>query len=199
MPRITKAVVDTLRVEGGSPAYLWDTALLGFGVKALPSGRKKYLVKYRTGGGGRAGAQRWLTLGTHGSITCEQARGLAQQALAAVARGEDPQSEKFKQRKLPRMEDLWVRFDEDYLPQRKPSTRREYQAQWRDTLGPRFGRMNVADVSRGDVDRFHKSMKDTPYRANLPFCAARAFHQWLRSPSSSTPNHILPKIVLIGI
>jgi hypothetical protein len=120
MPKLTKKIIDALDCDGAKPVFLWDSNLAGFGVKALPSGAKKYIVKYRANGGGRAAAQRWLTLGGHGQLTCEQARDLAQQALAAVARGEDPQSEKFKRRSAPLMRDAWIRFETEYLPRRKP-------------------------------------------------------------------------------
>jgi len=166
MTKIAKRTVDMLQPEGNKPAYLWDELLSGFGVKALPSGCKKYVLKYRTNGGGRAAPQRWLTLGTHGQITPEQARGLAQQALAAVARGLDPQGAKFKLRADPTMTDLWSRFESEHLPQKKPATRVEYESQWRDLLKPKFGRSKVESISRGDVDKFHKAMRQTPYRAN---------------------------------
>ena len=51
MAKITKRSVDALVAAGPKPTYLWDDALAGFGVKALPSGPKRYVVKYRTQGG----------------------------------------------------------------------------------------------------------------------------------------------------
>lgn len=166
MAKITKRAVDALESCDEKPVFLWDDALSGFGVKALPSGAKRYIVKYRTNGGGRNAPQRWLTLGTHGQLTPDQARGLAQQALAAVARGEDPQGAKFKLRTAPIMRDVWKRFDAEYLPSKKPSTQSEYESQWIDLIEPKFGRQPVGTVSRGDVDKFHKAMRKTPYRAN---------------------------------
>ena len=166
MARISKRTVDALVAQSGSPVFLWDDQLAGFGVKMLPSGIKRYIVKYRTSGGGRAAPQRWLTLGTHGQITPDQARGLAQQTLAAVARGEDPQGAKFKLRSDPTLSDVWTRFEKEHLPQRKPATRAEYESQWRDLIDPKFGKTKVESLARGDIDKFHKAMKETPYRAN---------------------------------
>lgn len=166
MAKITKRTVDALASDGESPAYLWDEALTGFGVKALPSGTKKYIVKYRANGGGRAAPQRWLTLGSHGHLTPEQARGMAQQALAAVARGDDPQSDKFQRRTAPTIDDLWKRFEEEHLAAKKPQTRVEYVSQWRDLIKPKFGRTQVQALTRGEVDKFHKAMRHAPYRAN---------------------------------
>lgn len=166
MPKITKRSVDALTTDGSKPTFLWDEQLSGFGVKALPSGAKRYVVKYRTHGGGRSAPQRWLTLGTHGRLTPDQARDMAQQALAAVARGEDPQGAKFQQRSAPILRDVWRRFEEEHLERKKPSTKAEYESQWENVIEPKFGRSKVESLSRSDIDRFHKSMKSTPYRAN---------------------------------
>ena len=166
MPKITKRTVDALVADGSKPCILWDDLLAGFGVKALPSGVKRYLVKYRTNGGGRNAPQRWLTLGTHGQLTPDQARGLAQQALAEVARGGDPQGLKFSKRLAPTMRDVWARFEAEHLPLKKEQTRAEYHSQWRDLIDPKFGRVAVKDVARSEVDRFHKTLRHAPYRAN---------------------------------
>lgn len=166
MPRISKRSVDALPAGSGRPSFLWDDQLAGFGVKALPSGIKRYLVKYRTHGGGRTAPQRWFTLGTHGNITPDQARDMAQQVLAAVARGEDPQGAKFDKRSAPTLRDVWVRFEAEYLPLKKPATQHEYQSQWIGLIEPKLGKTRVESLSADDVDRFHKSLGATPYRAN---------------------------------
>lgn len=159
-------VVDKLRAVSDAPAFLWDDALAGFGVKALSSGGKRYVVKYRASGGGRSASQRWYTLGSHGQLTCDEARGLAKQVLAAVARGEDPQGIKFQTRTAPRIADVWERFSSEQLPRKKPQTRREYESQWRDIIAPAFGTKPVRDLARHEVDRLHKKLSTTPYRAN---------------------------------
>jgi hypothetical protein len=85
MPRLTKRLVETIEVAT-APVYAWDDQLAGFGVKVLPSGRRKYVCKYRVGGG-RGARDRWYLIGTHGQLTCDQAREMAMQILSAVARG----------------------------------------------------------------------------------------------------------------
>ena len=165
MPKLTKTMVDGLRASDERPAFLWDT-LAGFGVKALPTGKKVFVVKYRTNGGGRNAPQRWQTLGKFGTLTVEQARQIATQLLSAVARGEDPQSDKMATRKAPRLIDVWERFVTDELPRKKENTRRDYEQQWRDVINPKFGQTYVSDIKRGQVDQFHKEMSATPYQAN---------------------------------
>lgn len=191
MPKITKRTVDALTGEGNKTRFMWDDALPGFGVKAMPTGAKRYVLKYRADGGGRAAAQRWLALGAHGAITPDQARALAQQALAAVARGEDPQAMKIARRKAMTMADVWLRFKNEHLSQRKPQTRYEYENQWRKILAPKRDKIGVEQLSRSDIDRLHKSMKQTPYRANrvlaLLSCLMFLAELWELRPAGSNP------------
>lgn len=135
--------------------------------------------------------QRWLTLGTHGHITPDQARSMAQQALAAVARGEDPQGEKFLRRDAATLSALWARYETDVLPEKKPTTRSEYKSQWTNVIEPKFGNRKVEDISRDEVDRFHKGLREKPYRGNrilalLSHLMALA-EVWEWRPASTNP------------
>lgn len=166
MSKLTKREIDALVAGSGVPAYIWDEAVPGFGVKALPSGSKRFILKYRADGGGRGAKQRWYTIGTYGPLTLDQARDLARLAHAEIARGGDPQGKRSNLRAAPMLKDAWARFEEEELPQKKPLTRRDYNAIWNDLVSPRFGTSKVETLSRSDVDRFHKAYRETPYRAN---------------------------------
>ena len=149
MPKLTKSLVEAIEPEEAGPVYAWDSRLAGFGVKVLPTGRRSYVVKYRAGGGGRAAPQRWATLGRHGALTCEQAREMARQVLASVARGEDPQAVKLGGRAAAaRMADLWQRFAAEQLPLKKPSTARDYRSAWSGCIAPVLGKRPIRDVTR---------------------------------------------------
>ena len=165
MAKITKRSVEAI-APSDKPVFLWDDQLPGFGTKVLPNGQRRYIVKYRTSGGGRAASQRWYTLGTHGAITAEQARELAQQVLAAVARGEDPQGNKFALREAPNVRELWERYVSDHLPRKKESSGHDDRQKWLDYIAPALGDSKVHDVSRNDVDRLHRKLSDRPYQAN---------------------------------
>lgn len=84
---ITKRAVDAIKPDGADQ-YLWDDALPGFGLKVTPSGSRVYLFKYRMGG--RDAVTRRYTIGKHGHLTPDQARGRARELAATVARGIDP-------------------------------------------------------------------------------------------------------------
>lgn len=164
--KLSKKHIDAAVAEDGKPTYLWDGNLSGFGVKVLPSGKKRYLVKYRAYGGGRSATQRWMTLGTHGEVPLEKVRDHAQQILAAVKRGEDPQGNRFALREAPRLNDLWEQYSTGELLTKKPATIRDYSSIWENLIKPRLGGRMVAEITRADADSFHRSLSKTPYRAN---------------------------------
>lgn len=194
MPRLTKRFVEAIE-PADKPTHIWDDQLSGFGVRVLPNGHRRYLVKYRTGGGGRTAPQRWYLLGTHGAITCEQARDLAQQVLAVVARGDDPQADKFAFRAAPTVTDLWQRYETDHLPHKKPTSASDDRQKWRDRIAPYLGSKKVKDISRDDIDRLHKRHADTPYQANRVIALlSKLFNLaelWGMRPDGSNPcRHI---------
>ncbi|WP_160602697.1 tyrosine-type recombinase/integrase [Pontixanthobacter aquaemixtae] len=164
--RITKRAVDQLSPVSQKPVFLWDDQLPGFGVKCLPSGKKRYLIKYRSDGGGRSARQRWYMLGTHGHITPDQARKLAVQALASVASGQDLQSVRDVQRNAPTIAALWDRFQAEILIQRKVQTKRDYTNLWRLLIEPKFAHHRADTLCRNDIEIWHKGYGATPYQAN---------------------------------
>ena len=78
--KITKAAVDRLPLN----TMLWDTALIGFGVRRQLKS-PFYLVRYRLNG-----RQRYISLGRHGTFTPDQARREATRLLGVVATDVDP-------------------------------------------------------------------------------------------------------------
>lgn len=103
MPRLTKRTVDTAKATG-QEYFLWDTDMRGFGLRVLKSGRKSYVVRYRTGG--RGGPTRRKALGLHGVLTAEEARNEARKWLAERAKGNDPIAEHVANRKAETVAEL---------------------------------------------------------------------------------------------
>ncbi len=87
MPKLTKRHVDLLKPSvGGSDVFAWDSELRGFGVRMKASGSAAYLVQYRNA----ERRTRRLVIGKVGTLTPEEARSIARDRLAEVARGGDP-------------------------------------------------------------------------------------------------------------
>lgn len=88
MSKLTKGAIDALKSHATSDVWLWDTELPGFGVRVQPTGRKLYVIRYRTKDAERR--QRKMVLCRVADAPPEKARGMAREVFQAVARGEDP-------------------------------------------------------------------------------------------------------------
>ena len=190
MPRLTKTLIES-EPTAVKPKLIWDSLIPGFGVKILPSGKRKYVLKYRTMGGGRSAQQRWYMIGTHGTITLDQARVAAKKVHGAIADGKDPQGQKEAFRGASTVSSLWDRFETDHLSKRKGSTHRHYKQIWDLHIKPALGSKKVIDVNRDDVHRLHHGMANHPYQANRMIAVlSKMFNlaeRWEIRPDGSNP------------
>jgi len=88
MPKIhlTHPGIEKLTADRWPTDY-WDEGLPGFGVRVHLNGRKTFVFCYVTD-------RRWrrVMLGSYPTLSLVDARELAREILAAVARGEEPQA-----------------------------------------------------------------------------------------------------------
>lgn len=161
MSKLTKRLVDSMK-PGASDVVHWDDALLGFGVRVRPSGRKSYIVKCRC-----RGRQIKMTVGTHGPITLEQARITARSIIAEAKAGRDPSSEHSRMRKSPTMKELGERFLDEYVQTHcRSTTAREYRRSVELFINPAIGTRKVIDIERADIAKLHHGLRGKPYQAN---------------------------------
>jgi hypothetical protein len=145
--KLTKSAVDAAQPQAQA-VELRDTLVPGFLCKITPSGRKVFMLQYRT----NAGERRKPALGQYGELTVEQARSLAQEWLAQVRRGGDPGADNAEARKAPIVEELCKKFMEDHSKKRnKASPRVGYQGVIDRSIIPLLGRKKVHDVKRPDI------------------------------------------------
>jgi integrase len=161
MPRITKRIVDHAEVRQ-TEYFIWDQDIPGFGLRVLPSGRKRYVVQYRA-----ARRSRRISLGPSTVLTCEQARAGAIAIIAAARNGEDPAAERDAGRKAITVKELAERFDAEHISIRlKPSAAKEYRRNLKRFILPALGRLTVTGITRADVAKFHHDLRHVPYQAN---------------------------------
>lgn len=94
MSKLTKRSVDSMTIPAKGQTFLWDEELRGFGVRAMPSGLKVFVLQYRN----EEGRSRRIVLGRYGVLTVEQARKQAIMKLGSVAGGADPAEERAQSR-----------------------------------------------------------------------------------------------------
>lgn len=88
MPKINKKAVDAA-IPNGRDYVIWDSELPGFGLRVFASGKRSYVLQYRS-----LGRSRRYTIGLHGVWTPETARLEAKAQLGRIARGDNPAEEK---------------------------------------------------------------------------------------------------------
>jgi Arm DNA-binding domain len=122
MSKLTKRVVDAAEVRARE-YFIWDEDLPGFGLRVLPSGRKRYIIQYRAGRRSRR-----ISLGPATVLTCEQARSRAIIIIAATKNGEDPAARRDADRRAITVKELAERFEKEHIDLRlKPSTAKGYK------------------------------------------------------------------------
>jgi|GEM_PF-360355 len=92
MPKITKQIVDNAPTPASGDAWIWCTELPGFGLRIQASGRKTYVLRYRTKDAKRT--QRKVTLCRSCDAPPDKARGMAREMFQSIAMGADPAAER---------------------------------------------------------------------------------------------------------
>jgi integrase len=157
MPKITKRIVDAIGPDLFA-RRIWDGELRGFGVRTSQSGVGSYFLKYRT----KAGRQRWEGIARTNEMAPEEARKIARDILAAVAKGEDPGATRLT------VKELAARFLTEHIePKRKPATASNYALLLNVHVLPKLGSLRADKVATSDIAELHRSIgKKHKYEAN---------------------------------
>lgn len=152
------------RVDSAQPGEtIWDGEIKGLGLRVWASGARSYILKYR-----RGGVQRWLTIGQHGDgWTPEKARREAERLKVKIRDGVDPALEARLEQDADTFDAFADRYLKDYAAShKKASTVREETRALKNHIRSALARYRLKDIQRGDIARFHQSMKAMPYAAN---------------------------------
>lgn len=88
VPKLSKKVVDAAGPKN-KDYVIWDDDLPGFGLRVFRSGKRSYVLQYRS-----LGRSRRYTIGLHGVWTPETARLEAKIQLGRIAKGDNPAEER---------------------------------------------------------------------------------------------------------
>ena len=149
MPKLTKRVIDGLMPPvNRSEAFHWDTELRGFGVRLMSSGVASYILKYRN----QEGRQRKLAIGRVGALTPDEARAIARQRLAEIAKGGDPSAARRDIRAAISMSELCDLYLADAATRIKPSTLAMDRSRITCHVKPLIGSRSVVSVTTRDLE-----------------------------------------------
>jgi integrase len=163
--------ITELFVRKAKPGLTWDTHQRGLALR-VQGEAKAWVVVYS-----RFGRSRWLTLGKADAIGLSDARMLAQEAMLAVARGQDPAAEKKAERGAGTFADLAAKYVKQHAKRVNKSWRASDTLIQRYVL-PRFGKLQASALTRGDVKQMMARMAASPVVANSVKAAVSAIFNW---------------------
>ena len=153
--RLSESRIETLEARK-APYDVRDGELKGFGVRVLPSGRKRFFVHSQ-----HEGRRLWKMVGDADTIGLDEARRRATDLLAAIRRDEAPVLPEEKLFEVV-AEEVFSRYGRNW----KPGTMKVNRNYLRSTILPRFAGMNIADIASKDVQNWFASLHATPVAAD---------------------------------
>ncbi|MDE0053770.1 MAG: Arm DNA-binding domain-containing protein [Gammaproteobacteria bacterium] len=134
-----------------------DAKLGGFGVRVLPSGRKRFFVHCQ-----RRGERVWKIIGDAAGISVNEARSRARETLAAVGRGEDTPRDP-AETLFETVADCAFHSHHQVW---KPGTLDVNRSYLKNQILLHFAGRQIADIDNGDVRRWFASLRATPVAAD---------------------------------
>ncbi|WP_431284957.1 tyrosine-type recombinase/integrase [Humitalea sp. 24SJ18S-53] len=188
---LSKRTVDAFTCPPGrKDALLFDGRLTGFAIRATAAGNKVFILQYK-----RDGKVRRLVLGEYGSITVEQARGLAEVQRGAVKAQRDPREDQLAAARARRasreaadrqaeadaftfaaMTQQW--HDEHLVPNRSPAHAAEAMRSFSRSLPDWQARPAASIESAEASERFQRIATTKPAAALHTFRYAHAAFAW---------------------
>ena len=158
MPRIilTEARVKALRCRK-TPYDIRDGNLKSFGVRVMPSGRKRFFVHCQ-----HRGERVWRIVGDAGTLDAGEARLRAGELLSAIRRGEDSPREPGETLFEAVAETVMQRYERVW----KPRTLYVNRSYLRRQILPHFAGRRIADIDRREVRKWFASLSATPAAAD---------------------------------
>ncbi len=157
--KLTKRLIDSVSPTD-TDQLMFDSEITGFALKVAPSGRKTFILKYRTA----SGRQRKPTIGRYGDITLEQARKIARDWKAKIIQGGDPSGEKRGKTGGDTLNNFAKRYFQ--TADKKKSTLKVEQTNFRLYVEPTLGKLIIAQIKRADVQAWLNGLGEIPSAAN---------------------------------
>lgn len=143
---------------------IWDSEIKGFALRLTKGGAKSFILDYRA-----EGRQRRITIGAYPDWSVAAARQAAKTLKRDVDQGQDPMGDRHVGRAAPTLQDLWERYDVEYLPRKAARAQTDERSMWIKIILPRLGKSKLTAINHDDIDALHQDItqiRGTPVRAN---------------------------------
>ena len=155
--RLTQGRVDNLRPRK-SVRNVRDAELKGYGVRIMPSGKKRYFIHSQ-----HRGHRVWKIIGDAAVMTEAEARARARSMLAALRDDRDIEAEVSGDALFKTVaEEVFTRYGRRWKPRTLAVNRNYLQRQ----ILPFFEERPIAEIDREEVQRWFRSLHATPAAAN---------------------------------
>jgi integrase len=168
--KLTDVVVQSLK-PADKKYLVWDLRQPSLAVSVQPTGHKawKCIYSYHN-------RPRWFTIGDVAKIGLADARKLARGVLLQVAEGKDPAADRQAQRTADTFTELATRYRE-YARKKNKSWIQADKLVTKHLL-PRWGKLQAASITRGDVRAVLASLSHAPVLSNQVLAATSAVFSW---------------------
>ncbi len=182
--KLTETTVQKAKAPEAGQAFLRDDKARGLALRVTAGGARTWVWDGRV-----RGRTRRITLGPSPAVSLAQARNMALDVAARVARGGDPAEERAEERRMLTFGALAERYMTDHA-ERKRSARNDL-AMLRDVLPSRGGAKDLGpapipsrwkdrrlgDIAREDMRQLHARISaEAPYRANRVIALIRKMY-----------------------
>ena len=189
---LTERIVREAKADGQART-IWDGQVSGLGLQITPGNKKNFVLRYKV-----AGRKRQAILSRAGEVSLKEIRQRAGAELVRIRAGEtDPMERQRQTREAPTFQDLWERFQSDYVQERlalgrmSKKTAYDYQKVGSLYLCPALGELRVAAIKRTDIERAAKRAAQYPVQRNRVLAvASRLFslaESWELREQNSNP------------
>ena len=155
--RLTQSRVDAFKPRK-SVYDIRDTNIKGFGIRVLPSGRKRYFLHTQI-----AGRRVWHTIGDGKVLTLDEARKEARSILTGRHEGVEPPPDIAPD---PLFETVADEVFDRYRRHWKPGTLKVNLYYLKNQILPWFGGRPIRSITHLDVQRWFASLHATPVAAD---------------------------------
>jgi integrase len=186
---LTKQKIDRMTYAGGWDVR-WDVEVTGLGLRVYPSGKKSFVVSYRTKGAARR--KHLMVLGSYGVLTLKQARDMAKSVLTGVIHGHDPLTTRRLAGHSSRIAEVLNAYIERYAKPHK-KTWAEDARRLSLHVPKRWLSLTPAELTREHVRALHTQIgADTPYEANRVLALLRVVFRFAKEEGFLPENAINP-------
>ena len=155
--RLTQRRVDTLRPRK-TVRNVRDAELKGYGVRVMPSGKKRYFIHSQ-----HRGHRVWKIVGDAAVVTEAEARARARSMLATLRDDRDIEADVSGDALFETVaEEVFVRYSRRWKPRTLAVNRRYLSNQ----ILPFFAGRPIAEIDREEVRRWFRSLHAVPTAAN---------------------------------